>query len=306
LFLNVRPSNSPAAWRAIDQAREDGFTRSLIRYEVADRELVDAFLFEPANQSSHGAVIALHQHNSQWTIGKSEIAGLVGDPLQAFGPALARRGVTVLAPDAIGFESRMKEAGWGTSLAPLLDRPHSTAEGWLQYYNQATYHIVRGELLMTKILEDCGAALEVLRTHTNATRLGVIGHSFGGTVALFLAALDTRVAFACSSGALCSYRKKMASGTALEMSLVIPGFQNRFDLDDLLRCVAPRKILVVSSEDDPQTEDATELVRQARPAFDSQGCTFQLQHVRVLGGHPLDPYRSNLITDWTVTQATSV
>jgi fermentation-respiration switch protein FrsA (DUF1100 family) len=157
---------------------------------------------------------------------------------------------------------------------------------------------------MTRILQDCATALEVLRSHTGAARIGVIGHSFGGTVTLFLAALDTQVAFACCSGALCSYRRKMASGTALEMSLVIPGFADRFDVDDLLRCVAPRKILIVSSEGDPQSDDATDLLEQARPAFDSQEGTQQLLHVRVTGGHPFDPYRSKLITDWTATQAT--
>jgi len=107
----------------IDQVDGDGFTRSLIQYSVPDGDRIEAFLFQPTDETLPGAVLALHQHNSQWTIGKSEIAGSVGDPLQAFGPALARRGVTVLAPDAVGFESRLKTAGWGASLAPPLHRP---------------------------------------------------------------------------------------------------------------------------------------------------------------------------------------
>jgi hypothetical protein len=86
------------------------------------------------------------------------------------------------------------------------------------------YRLVVGDLLIRKVLEDCADGLSVLQICSGSPRLGVIGHSFGGITALFLAALDTRVAFACTSGAVGSLRQKLASGTGLEMSLVIPGF----------------------------------------------------------------------------------
>ena len=128
-FLKLQPPYRPPAPRTIERADEEGCARSLMRYSTEDGDEIEAFLFEPSTGTPRGAVLALHQHNSQWEIGKSEVAGLIGDPLQAFGPALARRGVMVLAPDAVGFESRCGSAGWGTSLAPALNRPHSTAEG---------------------------------------------------------------------------------------------------------------------------------------------------------------------------------
>jgi dienelactone hydrolase len=275
----------------------------LIRYTAADGEPIDAFLFEPVGETLNGGVVALHQHNSQWTIGKSEVAGLAGDPLQAFGPALARLGVTVLAPDSLGFESRYQEAGWGASLAPPLSKPHSTADGWLQYYNQMAHRLVQGDLLMRKVLDDAATALSVFRHHAPAARLGVIGHSLGGVTSLFLSALDVRVAYACSSGAASSFRHKFSHGTGLEMSLIIPSFTEHFDLEDLIRCVAPRKILIVSSEDDPMTGDAEDLVRLARPAFEAQHCAGHLQHLRVPGPHALDRTRFEAIVEWTVAQS---
>jgi dienelactone hydrolase len=303
-FLRLPVSHPRPGVSFIRQDQEDGFTRSLIRYLASDGEQIEAFLFQPTSEEPNGAILALHQHNSQWAIGKSEIAGLAGDPLQAFGPALARRGITVLAPDAVGFESRLKSAGGGATLAPPLSKEHSTSEGWLQYYNHMAHRLVRGELLMTKILTDCSAALSVLHHQTGRSHIGVVGHSFGGNVTLFLAALDARVAFACSSGAACSYRHKLVTGTALEMSLVIPGFAERFDLDDLPRCVAPRKIFIVSSEDDPYSADAEDLVRNALPVFEKQGCADHLQHLRVPGRHALDQARFEAISNWMVMQAT--
>lgn len=75
-----------------------------------------------------------------------------GDPLQAFGLALAAKGIMVLAPDAVGFESRMRTGNGGASFAPRLDKPFSSAEGWMQYYNEMTHRLVAGDLLIRKVL----------------------------------------------------------------------------------------------------------------------------------------------------------
>ena len=304
-FLGLAlPAAAPEV-RIVERKSEDGYTRSLIRYSAPEGDQVEAFLFHPTHQRPRGKVLVLHQHNSQWMIGKSEIAGLAGDPLQAFGPALARLGVTVLAPDSIGFESRVSAAEWGTSLAPPLDRPFGSADGWLQHYNQMAHRLVQGDLLIRKVLADCAAARLVLQNFepTDAAPAGVLGHSYGGMLALFLAALDTRVAFACSSGAASSFRYKLAHGIALEMSLIIPGFARRFDLDDLIRCVAPRRLLLVSSEEDPLTRDADDLVQAALPAFDAQNCAGHLQHFRFRGSHALDPERFQAMAEWTAARS---
>ncbi len=129
-FLGFSPSSVASDVRVLSSIEEDGVERKLVQYISRDGEEIQAFLLVP-NGPLQGAVLALHQHNSQWEIGKSEVAGLVGDPLQAFGPPLARQGIMVLAPDSVGFESRMKAVNGGISLAPRLEKPYSSAEGWL-------------------------------------------------------------------------------------------------------------------------------------------------------------------------------
>ena len=282
-----------------EEVREEAFTRKAVSYTTSDGETIHAFLFEPLRAKRGAAVVVLHQHNSEWAIGKSEIAGLTGDPLQAFGPALVRAGLTVLAPDAIGFESRCAQA-------PVVTKAHGTADGWLQYYNHAMHRLVRGELLMTKILADVASAITAVGELASTDRVGVAGHSYGGNVALFAAALDTRIAFACSSGAACSFRHKLAHGTGLEMALVIPGFATRFDQDDLMRCVAPRNLLVVSSDSDPMSADASDLVARARPAYLALDCVEKLQHLRVEGPHALDTLRFTAIVEWLAAQGSNV
>lgn len=301
-FLRLGEPEQPSAFAVHAQAQEDGYTRKAISYRVADGDTIEALLFEPDARRRDVAVLALHQHNSEWALGKSEIAGLAGDPLQAFGPALARAGITVLAPDALGFESRRGVPGSGGALAPTLTKPLGTASDWLQYYNHAMHRLVRGELLMTKVLSDIAAAASVLVQQTGAPRLGMVGHSHGGNLALFAAAVDTRIAFACASGAACSYRYKLSHGIGLENALVIPGFATRFDFDDLMRCIAPRQLFVVSSEGDPYSADASELVLAAAPTFEAAGAPANLRHLRHGASHALDAQRFAAIVDWTVAQ----
>lgn len=287
----------------LSRVGESGYVRTLLRYASADGDWIDAFLFEPAGASLQGGALVLHQHNSQWSIGKNEVAGLTGDPWQAFGPALARRGVAVLAADSIGFESRCGVSSGPTDLAPALTKPGSSADAWLQYYNQMTHRLVRGDLLMRKMLLDCQAGLEVLRTSVSSEApIGVIGHSMGGNTALFLGALDTRIQFVCSSGAVSSYRRRLAQGIGLEMALVIPGFATRFDFDDILRCIAPRACLVVSADDDFATEDVSDLVAKVRDEWNDSTAKCGLTHLCVSGGHALDERRFNSIVDWSVAQ----
>jgi dienelactone hydrolase len=300
-FIGFTPAPEPPAPTILHREAGDGFTLTRLQFMAPDQDRIDAFLFEPVERRPSGAVVALHQHNSQWSIGKSEIAGLSGDPLQAFGPALARRGVAVLAPDAIGFEARCATASDGASLAPTLTKPGSSADGWLQYYNQMAHRLVRGDLLMRKMLLDAHSALSVLRRlEPDGVALGVLGHSMGGAVALFLGALDTRIAFTCASGAVGSYRRRLARGVGLEMAMVIPGFASRFDLDDVMRCIAPRRLFVVSADDDIASEDASALVDEVRPAFQHVDGAERLTHLRVHGGHALDRRRFDAIVDWVV------
>src|SRR5689334_18005816 len=195
-FLRLPPRQAVPAPRVTEAVREAGYTRKLLSFESMG-ETVPAFLFEPEVANPSRAVLVLHQHNSEWAIGKSEVAGLTRDPLQAFGPALARAGVLVLAPDAIGFESRLGPLAYGGTLPPLRHKPHGSPDGWLQYYNQAMFRLARGELLMTQVLADATNALSVLTALAPAAQLGVLGHSYGGNTALFTAALDLRVAFTC-------------------------------------------------------------------------------------------------------------
>jgi dienelactone hydrolase len=285
------PASAP--YLEVLEARKcDGYNEQLVRYASRDGDRIPALLLMPEGDGPFPAVVAYHQHHSQWHLGKSEVAGLAGDPHQAFGPMLARRGVAVLAPDTVGFEDR-RRARNGTSPGPDDDK---------QYYNDMAYRLLDGELLMSTILADGAQAVSMLEQiqAVHRDRIGILGHSMGGTTALFQAALDERVRFACASSAAATYRAKAAAGTGIEASLVIPGIRKVADIDDIATLIAPRPLLLVSATEDPYSQDADEIAEHARSTYAALGAKDALRHERFSGGHALTKERIDLISDWLV------
>lgn len=288
-FLRVSTGPEPPDVQVLSAAQEDGFARHLVHLVTKD-DVIPALLAVPLGNGPFPGVVVFHQHASQRHFGKSEVFGLVGDEFQAFGPPLARAGFVVLAPDSIAFEDR-RPAGPGTD--PRDD-------DWEQHYNALAYRLVAGDTLMRKVIEDAMAAVSavVARPDVNPDAVAALGHSYGGNTALFLTAVDERLRFGCASGALASYRRKMADGTGIEMAEVIPGFTTRFDLEHVLAAVAPRRFLIVSGTEDKYAADADQVVDLARPAFRSTPQA--LAHIQVDGGHALEAERFESIINWMV------
>jgi dienelactone hydrolase len=270
--------------------QRDGYVERAISF-TGDEGDVPALLLVPEHPRGAGVVVH-HQHHSQWQFGKSEVAGLCGDSWQAFGPALARHGVTVIAHDAIGFEDRRLGP-------PGTDARDSDAR---DYFNTMCYRLVLGRPLMCTALADAAAAHSALTglDGVDETRIGALGHSMGGASVLFHAALDERIAFAVVSGSACTYRERMARGIGVECAQAIPGLLELGDLDDIAPLVAPRPLLLCSADQDDYSWDAPRIAEAAACAYRSMGASEALQHLRAHGEHALTEERFGAIVDWVI------
>jgi len=295
-FLRFAVAAAPAL-ETLKSHGEPGYVRSLVTYMSDDGAVIPAYLLVPEGDGPFPAVLVHHQHNNEYHLGKSEPAGVAGDPLQAFGPALAARGIVVLAPDSICFEDRRRQR---SGCEPDESDP-------LEHHNEFASRLLSGDLLSRKVLSDSALAVSVLGSLSavRGDRIGMLGHSYGGSTVLFHAPLDPRVRFACVSGAACSYRRRFAAGTGIELAQIIPGFTNRFDLEDLVRCMAPRRLLLASATRDPYSQDADQIERAARPAYQALGATDSLEHLRVAATHPLTNDRFQRIVEWTTAHSTA-
>lgn len=139
---------SNVVYKILESVKEEGYTRQLIEFD-SDGDWVSAYLLIPEILENNPAILINHQHNREHHLGKSEVCGLAGNPLQAFGPALARKGFVVLAPDSICFEQRRKDP---------------TVEGFdfWQHFDEMCYRIIKGDYLMKKVLNDAMNGITLL------------------------------------------------------------------------------------------------------------------------------------------------
>lgn len=294
-LLNIDRPVAPATMKVLDVVAEDGHERRRVEYASPSGGRVPAYLLVPTEGAGpFPGIVVHHQHAGQRHLGKSEVCGLVRDPFQAFGPALARRGIVVLAPDSVCFEERRPHAS-GVDADEDADVLH--------HFNALAYGIVRDDLLMTTVLRDgltATASLAALEL-VDDERIGLLGHSYGGNTVLFQTPVDARVAFACASGAACSYARRMADGTGIEFAQVIPGFTKHGDIGDLIALFAPRPTLIASASRDEYAVDAPELVAAARPAWGERDDHLTVFHSD--GEHALTQERFNEIVAWAADAA---
>jgi pimeloyl-ACP methyl ester carboxylesterase len=178
--------------------------------------------------------------------------------------ALVRAGYAVLAYDQSGFGSRQSEAG------PFYERyPH-----WSQ---------------MGRLVEDARAAIDALEKDplVDPKRISLFGFSMGGTVALYTAALDSRVQSVVS---VCGFTPMRGDGGFITRFSQERGLMPRlglfaghesqipYDFDDLLATVAPRAALVVEPQLDRDANPAEvhATVDRARQVYSLYGAAEKL------------------------------
>ena len=292
--LNKLPERT--TYSIVNTSKGEGYNRMLIEFDSelgSDNEKVRAYLLIPdVLKAKNPAILINHQHNGERHLGKSEVCGLAGDPLQGFGHALAQKGFVVLAPDSICFEDRRKNT---QGINPLPDDGD-----WLQHYNEMCYRILKGETLMKTVLADAMNGITLLSglPFVDKKRICTLGHSYGGNTVLFLSALDERIKYSCTSGSTCTYKNRIANNVGIEMASVIPGFIKKYDVQDLVRCTAPRNMLIVSAEEDKYSKDADLIFEQAQPAYLELDAKDNLQHKRYPGGHALTREQFDFIVAW--------
>ncbi len=292
-FLGIKIRRDKTNFEIIETVETKDFLRHLITYQGSEMDEIRAFLFIPQNMKIIGSILVHHQHHGERHLGKSEVAGIMGDPHQFFCPELARHGIITLAPDSICFEDRRKSRiGTEPYADPDVD--------WLHHYNEMCYRILHGKSLMQKVIEDSSIAISILlqQDDTIADKIGILGHSYGGNTVIFHSPFDDRIKFSCSSGAVCSYKTKINSGTGIEMAEVIPNFIRKYDIGDLLRLICPRDLLIVSATEDIYSQDADELYKQTLQTYRDSGAINLIRHQNFQGDHGLDKERFQFIINW--------
>ena len=270
-LLGRTPARAALQSRVLERVPLQGLVREKVSYFVEPGQRVSAYLFLPERAGPHPAVLCIHQHNREYHLGKSEPAGLSGNPEQYYALELAKRGYATLAPDALCFE----------------ERQHPILRGADYERFEATRRLAEGSCLQAKMLWDLQRALDYLlaRREVDRRRIGCLGHSLGGQETLFLSAVDARIAVGVSSCGFSSYQAIFSSALLHNLALYVPGVLRYGDLDRVLALVAPRPFLALAASADPifPLEGVQATVQGARRAYARVRPRLKLEVVA--GGH---------------------
>jgi dienelactone hydrolase len=229
------------------------YLREKVAYSTEHEERISAYVCIPKHRSPKSpAVYCHHQHNFEFTLGKSEVAGVAGDPDQAHAAELAERGFITFAPDAIAFEERNWSGG--------------TFEA--EYYELAS-RLVRGQTLLAKVLHDASVGVDYLasRPEVDAERIGFLGHSYGGRMAIWLPAIDHRIRATVSHCGCVGYADSLHHGAGIQMEFCVPGFMQHAEIEDVVALVAPTPLLLSAATDDRWSRGAQRIYQASLPAF---------------------------------------
>lgn len=244
--------SGPSCVEVVAAPRPDdrGFDRYRVVFRSEPHLDTPAWLLVPHSRTAPGpAVLALHGHGPDawvYDFGRDVVCGpepddataraAIREQCGAFGADLARAGFVVLAPDLRGFGERWDR--W--------------PEGHRMCDHELAQHLARGDLPLAGNLRDLSVALDVLAEHdlVDANRIGVAGFSIGGTLAMFLAALDERARAAVVSGAFSDPRAAARVPFDICGSQVLPGLVREVDHVQLAALIAPRALHVETGDDD--------------------------------------------------------
>ena len=242
-------------------------TREALAFESRDGASVFAYLLTPKNaRTPLPVVICLPGHGR----GVDDIVGIDPEGRDRtqkvsyeydYALQVVEHGMAALAIEMVGFGCRRdpaaRKAGQGQSscqpaagAALLLGE---TMAGW------RTWDVMRAcDFIAT-------------RKDLDATRIGCMGISGGGTVTLYATALEPRIRAAFMSCSLCTFRDCIVSISHC-IDNYVPGILNYAEMSDIAGLIAPRPFFVESGEKDPifplqGSREAFEAVQRVYQAF---------------------------------------
>lgn len=252
-LLGKMPTKAELNFKVLEEVDCESFIRQKIGYSSEVGEIIPAFLNIPKHILTPApAIYCFHQHGNNWELGKSEVVGLAGSPDQAYAKELAERGYVTLAPDAIGFEERSDAA------TPIA-------------YHSAQLHarLLSGQTLLRKVLFDVSAGIDLLQglPEVDQTKIGFIGHSYGGRMALFAPTFDRRIKASVSNCGSTRLKVLAAYRKGIQFDFVVPNFLNYGDVEDVVRLSNPCNLLILGTDEDSMSQNIEEIFEYARSAF---------------------------------------
>lgn len=267
--------------RVREEIRREGFMIRSVYYDSEPNDPIPAMLLIPDGVTAERpapAVAVWHQHNGEYHLGKTEPAGLAGNPMHHTGAALAREGYVVLCPDALCFEERQDPTG-------KLKRGDYERYEFLRY-------VVSGKCMAWKNILDMRRGIDFLCSlpEVKKDQVGCYGHSMGSTHTWLVGPWEPRLKCLVGNCCLPTY-----AGIHREHMLhcfpnFIPGIYEYGDTPDIAGLIAPRALHLNLGELDSGSpiDEARKGIVRIGEAYAQQGAGEQFSsYIEEGSGHIL-------------------
>jgi len=268
----------------------EGYRIELVSYEVEPGDRVKAYVLVPEGVDAArpaAAVAVWHQHNGEWHLGKSEPAGLAGDPMHHTGVALVREGYVVLCPDAQCFEDRQS--------------PHLKGGDYERF--EFLRQVVAGRSMAWKNILDMRRAVDYLcgRLEVRANRVGCYGHSMGSTHTWLVGPWEPRLRCLVGNCCLPTYAAIHRTHLLHCFPNFIPGWFEHGDTPDIAALIAPRALQLNfgALDEGSPIEEVRAGVKTIAAAYEQAGAAEQFGTLIEEGvGHVLSEAMWARTRDW--------
>ena len=235
------PKPGPLNMQHRETKQAEGFRIESVFYDAEPDDRVPALLLIPdgvTDKKPAPAVAVWHQHAGQWHLGKTEPAGLAGDPMHHTGAALAREGYVVLCPDAQCFEERQDSTG-------------RLKDGSFERY-EFLRSLVSGKCMAWKNILDMKRAIDFLfsRKEVIHESIGCYGHSMGSTHTWLVGPWEPRIKCLVGNCCLPTYQAIHDNHMLHCFPNFVPGIFQYGDTPDIAALIAPRPLLLNFGEKD--------------------------------------------------------
>ncbi len=242
--------------------QKEGYRIESLYYHAESNDAIPAMLLIPDGVTAEDpapAIAVWHQHAGQWHLGKTEPAGLAGNPMHHTGAALAKEGYVVLCPDALCFEERADKR--------LNGRNFERFE-FLRY-------VVEGKCMAWKNILDMRRAVDFLvsRPEVDAKNIGCYGHSMGSTHLWLVGPWEERLKCLVGNCCLPTYRGIHREKLLHCFPNFVPGLYEFGDTPDMAALIAPRALHLNFGDQDRGTpiDDVQWSVERIAAGYDRAG-----------------------------------
>jgi dienelactone hydrolase len=276
------PESCPLNAQVLDKTAGKGFRIEKLTFEAEPGDPIPSLLLVPdgvsADRPAPGICI-WHQHNGEWHLGKTEPAGLAGNPMHHTGAALAREGYVVLCIDALGFEERQNG--------------YKVKDGALERFLFLKY-VVSGKCMAWKNILDMRRAVDYLcsRAEVRADRLGCYGHSMGSTHTWLVGPWEPRLKALVGNCCLPTYAAIHRTEILHCFPNFIPGIFDYGDTPDIAALIAPRALHLNFGETDGGSP-----IEEVREGIKTIESAYQSMHAESKFSHFIEPGIGHVLSD---------